>query len=1113
MRQLVLAALIYLLFCCKADAQAQNIFFQPPAYPVFTNISADLNGDGKTDLIGLDGTILLGNADGTLHSGTPWCTSSQPFCNQSSVIVGDFNNDGKPDLLILTTGFFWILLGNGDVTFQPALSISSTGVNFAGQLAVADVNGDGKLDVLVASGSTILIFIGIGDGAFQPPLTGPTLAGVFTLAATGDFNGDGKLDLLAFSAPGNSAPQLGVVLGNGNGTFQPTPIITTTTAPTSVTSATAVIHDVNGDHNLDVILSFSAGSSTHPLSSTLTLLGNGDGTFIPGQLTSGTSVVGDFNGDGIADMVAANGPFVQISLGKGDGTFDLKDSYFTGLFGAAPFNPNIPIAVGDFNGDGKLDAVGAGVLLLGNGDGTLRGNDASLLNSAPVIVGDFNGDGKLDLAALTNTSIHILLGDGAGKFPAELSTAPVQPGPNIAVLDLKVGDVNGDGRLDLLVVTADSTTGHWTLSVLLGNGNATFAAPMIAEQGQFTYERLAIGDFNQDGKLDVAIVDSSGALNVFLGIGDGTFHSSQSFFAATNVQSLVAVDFNNDGKLDLLFSSPNGENVCVGNADGTFGAPTVFYGAVGPIWAVSDLNRDGVPDLITEGVVLLGNGNGTARPLPLGLPTPNATYVVAEDINGDGKLDLIGHSGFIPGALQYVLGNGDGTFGTPVVLELVQNRFFPYTNLLGGDFNDDGRPDLVFGFGGAEISLLNIAAAPAPDFVIAASVPSPLVVAPGNSATSTVALTAIGGFTGNVTLSCSGLPTAATCTFSPSSINGTGSSTVTINTGSSTPVGTYPLAIVGTAGVATHNVGLTLGVASSAGTTTSVISPNFLNFGIQAPGISSSPQMLQLTNSGTASLTIASGGIALSGPNAADFSISNNTCGSLLAPATSCAISLIFTPTGSGNRSASLMITDNATASPQFASLSGTTPDFSVTATSTPTATVTPGQTATYSLSIAASAGFTGNVSLTCSGAPALSNCTVAPPSVTLGGTPSNVMVSVVTIAASKGVTLPSEPLVNRQIRPALPFVFSTLIATALVLLLRHRRVRFAYAFPLAMVLAGAVAFGACGGGSTSSSGGNGGNGGSSGTRAGTYTITVSATAASGSAMATHNLNLILTVQ
>lgn len=1099
-----LAVLMFLSLCLGANGQTQNIFFQPPAYTSLASVSVDLNGDGKTDLVVSDGTILLGNADGTLHTGTPWCTSSQPFCNAPGLIVQDLNNDGKSDLLVFTPGFLWILLGKGDGTFQSALSLS-TNVNST-VVEVADVNGDNKLDVLLQSGTSVLIFLGNGDGTFQSPSTGPTLGASFTLIGAADFTGDGKVDLLSVLAPGNSAPQVSVLPGNGNGTFQSTAITTTTTAPADLTGGAGEIRDVNGDHKLDVILSFNAGNST-PASS-LTLLGNGDGTFASGQLTSGVAVANDFNGDGIPDQVAGNGPFAQISLGNGDGTFTLKSSYFTGVFSASV---NISVVAGDFNGDGKLDVVAGGVLLLGNGDGTLRGNDATLI-PASFLTGDFNGDGKQDLVAvLADNSFDILLGDGAGKFPTMVTNPPVQTGASILPLDFKVVDVNGDNKLDLLFVTADTTNNHWTMNVLLGNGNATFAAPTIATQGQFSYKATALGDFNGDHKPDFAVLDSSGAITVFLGDGNGAFHSSQSFFAATNSTSLVAVDFNNDGKLDIIFPSPNGESICLGNGDGTFGPAAIFYAAAGPVAAVADLDGDGVPDLVVEGQILLGNGDGTARPLPLA--QSDATYTLAADVNGDGKIDLVGFDGLLPGHLQYVLGNGDGTFGSPVPLEPIPSHFATVSSPLGGDFNGDNKTDLLFGFDGAIVSLLNIASMPAADFVLHASVPSPLVVAPSGSVSSTVSVAAVGGFSGSVALSCTGLPTGATCIFSSPSINGGGASPLMIATSSSTPVGTYPIQVVATAAGATHTAVLSLAVATSAGSTTAVLSPNVLSFGVQAQGSSSSPQTVQLTNTGAASLSIASGGISMSGANASDFSISNNTCGSTLAPAASCSVSIIFSPTGSGSRSASLMVTDNATASPQFASLSGSTPDFAVAPTSPTTASVSAGQTATYTLSVAASSGFSGKVSFTCTGAPARSTCTVSPPSVTLGATPSTVTVSVATTAASGQIAPRIQRLGTPPVGPAVYSLSVIFITAMLFLLLRSRKVRMTYVLSMAMFITVALALGACGGGSSGSSG-NGGNGGSlGGTQSGTYTITVTATSGSGSSAASHNATFTLTVK
>jgi len=192
---------------------------------------------------------------------------------------------------------------------------------------------------------------------------------------------------------------------------------------------------------------------------------------------------------------------------------------------------------------------------------------------------------------------------------------------------------------------------------------------------------------------------------------------------------------------------------------------------------------------------------------------------------------------------------------------------------------------------------------------------------------------------------------------------------------------------------------LTLIVANANGVTTAALSPQTLTFAAQASGTASSPQVVTLTNSGTVAMTLSV--ISVSGTNAGDFSQANN-CGTQVAAGASCQINVTFTPTGLGARSASLIFSDNANGSPQMVALAGSGPDFSMDAGTTSSATVSKGQTASYTLSIVPAGGFAQNVSLACTGAPALATCTVSPNTISLSGTSAaTATVTVTTTAAS----------------------------------------------------------------------------------------------------------------
>jgi hypothetical protein len=335
--------------------QASNRF---PFEHVERITAADLNGDGKMDLVAaVSGTstvsVRLGNGDGTFQPEVLYATGAQ----SGYVITGDLNGDGKIDVAILCSGVVSVLLGNGDGTFQPHIDSPVDQGILAFSIASGDFNGDGKLDLVVGyqdpSSNAVSVLIGNGDGTFQLPIdyaTGNEPGSV----AVADFNRDGKLDIVAANFAVFGGHTVSVLLGNGDGTFQPQVQYTTSNGALSVIAA-----DFNGDGKVDLAVDCACGTSKvcgRPGVISI-LLGNGDGTFgthvdYDAHEFPYTVIAGDFDGDGILDLAVANLDSSDMSVLPGLGN---------GKFGQAVNFPALANAVGattgDFTKSGKLDVV------------------------------------------------------------------------------------------------------------------------------------------------------------------------------------------------------------------------------------------------------------------------------------------------------------------------------------------------------------------------------------------------------------------------------------------------------------------------------------------------------------------------------------------------------------------------------------------------------------------------------------------------------------------------------------------------------------------------------------------------------------------------------------
>lgn len=349
--------------------------------------------------------------------------------------------------------------------------------------------------------------------------------------ATGDFNKDGILDLAIANANDNT---ITVLLGNGDGTFSPGPNSPLSTGGNFTTAL--VVGDFNGDGNLDIAA-----------------------TDVPGGLTGF-----------LGGLFSSPGGNVSVFFGDGKGSFSGNNDSDGG--GDVPG----AIAVGDFNGDGKLDVAVANFdnedlsILLNDGSGNFnQANNAPIHighHPTAVLVADFSLDGKLDIAVTNadDNDVVILLGKGDGTF----STAPNSPLTTGArPVALAVGDFNKDGIPDLAVANLLSST----VSIFSGNGTGAFALTNTVPVGRYP-SAISVADFDSDGNLDLAVTNRfTEVVSVHLGNGAGSFGPPRSFSTDSHPQSSVVGDFNGDGKPDLAVGNvaSNSVSILLNNTDTT----------------------------------------------------------------------------------------------------------------------------------------------------------------------------------------------------------------------------------------------------------------------------------------------------------------------------------------------------------------------------------------------------------------------------------------------------------------------------------------------------------------------------------------------------------------
>jgi uncharacterized repeat protein (TIGR01451 family) len=707
----------------------------------------DFNRDGKPDLAvansGSNLSILLGNGDGTFQTATSVAAGTSPFF----VMTADFNRDGITDLAVANSASnnVSILLGNGNGTFHPAVNYS-VGTN-PHSLTAEDFNDDGILDLAVANvgSNNVTILLGSGNGAFFGPSNSAAGTGPSSLVAR-DFDRDGKPDLAVVNSGSNNlsilintcpAPDLTVTKthaasfaqGDSGKIYTITVSNVGNAATSSVVSVTdtlpvglsaSAMSGTGWNCNLQTVTctrsdALSAGTSYQPISLTVNVSNTAPASVTNAASVSGGGEVNTSNNSAsdpttitaVTDLIIASshsGNFTQGDTGK---TYRIVARNA----GRSPTSGTVTVTDSLPAGLTATQIAGTGWTCVLNTLTCTRGDVLAGSTSYPIITVTVNV-----AASATSPVTNTVTVSGGGEANTTNDTAndptivwssqtcgsfagPVKYSTGSGTYALATGDFNRDGKPDVAVVNQYSNT----VSILLGNGDGTLAPAVNYNVGNDPFS-IAVVDLNNDGKPDLAVVNYySNGLSILLGNGDGTFGAARNYFNLSTYPGTVAVgDFNGDGNADLVVGNgtyyDNKVSVFLGNGNGTLQAPIRYAAGYGPYSiVVADFNGDGKADFATTGYnsnglvsIVLGNGDGTFQaPIAYGVGT-TTQYVSVGDFNGDGKPDLA-VTKYYSGSLSIFIGNGDGTFQTGVNYQAGYGGNFMAID----DVNGDGKADIA----------------------------------------------------------------------------------------------------------------------------------------------------------------------------------------------------------------------------------------------------------------------------------------------------------------------------------------------------------------------------------------------------------------------------------
>ncbi|HEX3472105.1 MAG TPA: FG-GAP-like repeat-containing protein [Silvibacterium sp.] len=1048
------------------------------AAPTMTTTTLAISSGGSTVTTVTAGTAVTLSATVTAGNAAVK-TGLVNFCDATAAQCTDAHLLGAAQLTNAGTAVLKFIPGIGSHSYKAAFlgtpnGAASTAASTSGNVALTVTGRFSTSTVIAPSGS-------IGNYS----LTATVVGSGSPIAPTGTVS---FLDTTNANTNVGSAPL-------GTGTLTQTFASSTISVPGEQSSI--VTADFNGDGIPDFAV--SGYSSADNANAVIVMLGNGDGTFIQKSTTVSAELsaqlglaVGDFNSDGIPDVAVYDGSYgpLLVLLGQGDGTFTIKFTYNDPVS-----NDFSGVAVGDFNGDGIPDLAltnssggnpdsNTVTVLLGNGDGTFTPKSNPGVGSAPtsIVARDLNGDGILDLAVANafGNSVSVLLGNGDGTFTTK-STPATGNHPDSVV----VADFNSDGIPDLATANFDDNT----VSVLLGNGNGTFSAPLTSPAGSSpeysqSPEYLAVGDFNADGILDLAVITMSPApstpaptdfdntISVLLGKGDGTF-TAQPFLIAGDIPSSIAVaDVKGNGLADIV----------VGNLDGT----------------VSEfLNQ------ITQTATATATG---ISPLGTGIHQVEASYP------GD-SLYNASISSIVGLTAQQV---------TPTVTETLSSASITTAQALSVMITASGKSGKPTPTGTVTLNSGTYTSAATTLSSGGATIDIPA----GSLATGTDTLTITysGDSNYNSTSGTASLtvspPPAASPIFTPGTGSYVGAQSVTIADATSgatiyyTINGTTPTtsSTKYTGAIAVSSTETIAALAVASGYANSVVtSATYTITPVKTPTMTVTPSSSSITTAQALTVAVSvKGGSGNPTPTGSvTLTSSSYTSAATTLSSGSTTISIPAGSLTAGLDALTVNYTPDTASSSAYNSASGSA---SVTVTIPPTitiggtsATLTPGATTgnTSNITITPSGGFTGNVALTAAitsspvGAqdlPTLSFGSTSPVAIS-GANAVTATLTISTTAATTAVMLhPTGPAYRWYAGGA---ALACILFFGIPARRRSWRTMLAMLFFLAFLTGGLLSCGGGGSGGGGAGGGSGGGGGTSnpGTTAGTYTITVTGTA------------------